>query len=250
MSVPHVLYQTWKNSAIPEDLASYRDKWLVFTQGWSHPLLTDQDLRDLVKTHFPRHLQAYDSFTNKIERVDFARYVMMWVGGVYADLDTYPIKSIDKWVNMDKIVLGQEPKEHAENLYGKDMVLCNAFMISPPGQQLWVDLMDYIVENYEPYYDPVSNTGPIAMTKFYESNKEKFKDVVITEPCAFYPMLGEGTISPSCGNLENTYVVHVWKNTWVTDWTKDQRFFNRRYWCYALMIVFALVWGYCFWYKL
>jgi len=199
---------------------------------WQYILLDDSDLRDLVSSHFPQHLKAYDSFSKQIERVDFARCVMMHLGGVYADLDTYPVKSIDGWVALNRVVLGCEPREHAEKFYGgvDRVVLCNAFMISPPGHQIWARLMDYIVKNYEHNYKPVYNTGPMAMTKFMETNPDLFSrdsgatttdlptmiiaggsvvvsaeaavvtggSVVVTDPCVFFPMTGDGVVSKWC----------------------------------------------------
>jgi len=246
-TTPKKFYQTWKTQSLPPSFAQNREKWLcALGKDWSTPLFTDEDLRELVKVHFPRYLESYDSFTENIERVDFARYVMMYLGGVYADLDTYPLKSIDRWVDMN-IVLGREPLEHAREIYGREVVLCNAFMISPAGHTLWIDLMDFIVENYEPYYKPVYNTGPMAMTLFLESHPDKFGSVVITDPCVFFPLLGDGhTPSKGCDLERDSYVVHVWSNTWVTSPFKDPRWKNRRYWFWALMVLFTVMWAWLY----
>lgn len=257
-TTPKILYQTWKTMKLPPKFTKNRQKWLEYTQGWYHPLLTDIDLRNLVMKYTPQYLHAYDSFTENIERVDFARYVMMYLGGVYADLDTYPIKSIDKFINMNKIVLGKEPYEHANRIYSRKDVLCNAFMISPPKQKFWLDLMDFIVKNYEPNYLPVYNTGPMVMTLFMESltsksspNLEKshldgFENVIITEPCVFFPLMGNGKITKGCNMDKDTYVVHEWENTWVTNPFKDPRWLNKRYWFYALAVVFILLYLYLY----
>lgn len=250
MSVPHIFYQTWKTKQIPKESISNQRKWLdILDAGWKYELLDDADLRKLVEANFPRYLKSYDSFTKNIERVDFARLVMMYLGGVYADLDTYPLQSIDKWVSKGKIVLGREPVEHARDLYNdREIVLCNAFMISPPGKKIWVDLMDYIVANYEPNYKPVYNTGPMAMTLFMEKYPEKFsqEEVIITDPCTFFPMLGNGKFSDRCMvNSElsaDTYVVHEWQNTWVVPWYKDPEWFNRRYWFWGMLSLFTIIW--------
>jgi hypothetical protein len=248
MTTPKIFYQTWKNKDLPKNFSENREKWLTLlgsgSNEWQIPLLTDADLRELVKTRFPKYLKAYDSFTENIERVDFARYIMMYLGGVYADLDTYPLKPIEKWVGMNKIVLGREPLEHSREIYGREVVLCNAFMISPPGQRMWIDLMDFIVENYEPHYKPVYNTGPMAMTLFLEANPSKFTNIVITDPCVFFPLLGDGhSVSKGCDLERDSYVVHVWSNTWVTNPFADPRWKNRRYWFWGLMIVFVILWG-------
>jgi hypothetical protein len=241
-STPKILYQTWKTKEIPKLFRGNVEKWLAFTPGWQHTLLDDKDLRDMVATQFPNYLEAYDSFTKPIERVDFARYVMMYLGGVYADLDTYPIKPIDSFVNMNKIVLGREPVEHARDIYqGRTVVLCNAFMISPPKQKFWIDLMDYIVQNYEPNYNPVDNTGPMAMTRFYETHPQAFADILITDPCTFFPLTGKRELTQGCDMEKDTYVVHLWDNTWVVPWWQDPRWFNKRYWSWAIIMVLFVV---------
>lgn len=251
MATPRILYQTWKTKEIPEKFQKNVALWRQFLQPnlWKHILLDDEDLRNLVVKYFPQYLKDYDGFTQNIERVDFARYIMLYLGGVYADLDTYPLKPIDKFVAMNKIVLGREPLEHAEKIYNREVVLCNAFMISPPKQQFWIDFMDYIIENYEPYYKAVDNTGPMALTRFYEKYPEKFGNVVIEDPCTFFPLTGKGKVTKGCNMEKDTYVVHEWTNTWVpTMWT-DQMWYNRRLWSYALLTLFVCLWLYLFLFK-
>ncbi len=276
---PRVLYQTWKTRTVPEKFKKNQRMWfdslsidisgvsrnhasLPEAGEWRYVLLDDNDLRELVKTNFPQFLKAYDSFSKQIERVDFARCVMMYLGGVYADLDTYPTQNIDPWVALNRIVLGCEPMEHAERYYdGRRVVLCNAFMISPPGESLWVKLMEYIIEHYESNYKPVYNTGPMAMTKFMEATRSTsdvglgdedeigWDRVVITDPCVFFPMLGDGKISRRCrpppGETSRTYVVHEWENTWVVPWWRDRELLNPRHWVWwglvATMMVGAVV---------
>lgn len=241
METPKILYQTWKTYSIPEKFKKYRQKWIETTPGYKHVLLDDKDLRNLVKDSFPQYLNAYDSFTANIERVDFARYVMMYLGGVYADFDTFPLKNIDKFVEMNKVVLGREPLEHSFSIYGREIVICNAFMISPPKQKLWIDLMNYIVENYEPYYKPVETTGPMAFTKFYEAYPKAFGNVMITDPCVFFPITGEHQVSKFC-DIKNSYLAHIWTNTWTANPWNDQLWYNKRYWFYASILIFVIVW--------
>jgi len=240
--IPHILYQTWKTKTVPDDMKPYRKEWLNFTPGWSHPLLDDEDNRKLVQKYFPQYLDDYDGFTKNIERVDFARYVMMYCGGVYADLDTHPLKSIDKWMTTNKIVLGREPLEHARKIYGREIVICNAFILSPPKLEFWSLLLEWIVDHYEHNYDAVYNTGPMAITLFFEAHPEAFEDVIITDPCVFYPLLGDGTVSKECDGLKESYVAHEWNNTWVPSVWTDPKWFNRRYWCYALTFIFVMLW--------
>jgi len=249
MKTPSIIWQTWKTkdrSKLPPKFLKYTNEWKSLHPDFHCVLLDDDDLRDIVAKTVPHHLDAYDNFTQNIERVDFARYALLYrYGGVYADMDTYPLKHIGVWADTDKIVLGCEPSEHATKIYGRDKVLCNALMISPPSQMYWKKLMDYIIDNYEHNYNPVDTTGPMAMTKLYEEsikNKDSLHaDIIITDPCVFYPMTGDGVMSKHCSHGD-PYVVHVWENTWTPDtWYSGPLIYNKRYWFYGIIILIIIL---------
>jgi len=251
MSTPKKLWQTWKSSdpkQVPQKLQTFVTKWQSLHPRYEYRLLDDDDLRDIVQATVPQYLDDYDGFTHTIERVDFARYALLYRhGGVYADLDTDPKKPIDVWVAKNKIVLGCEPKEHAEEIYGRDRVVCNALMISPPKQEFWLDLMEYIITNYEKRFRPVDNTGPMAITRFLETPKGKryIPHILITDPCVFYPLKGDNTVADGC-NIKESYVAHVWENTWVGPWYQDPMWFNTRYWTWGLVVLFVVLWLWCY----
>ncbi len=120
MNTPKIIVQTWKTKKLPSHLQELWEEWEILCKrdDYHHLLYTDEDLRDVIQKNFPQYIKLYDEFTNPLERVDFARYAILYLtGGIYADLDTAPLKSIDKWVEMNKIVLGSEPVEHCSLLY-------------------------------------------------------------------------------------------------------------------------------------
>jgi len=243
-SIPKVIYQTWKTKQVPEEMQKYRNKWLKqypASKGWKHVLLDDNDLLQLVQTHFPQYVSAYQGFRKNIERVDFARYVLLYAhGGIYSDLDVDPLKDISVWLQHGKIVLGTEPVEHARELYGKERLLCNAFMISPPRQEFWKAFMDYIITNYNRQEDPVQNTGPYAMTMFYEKNPQFEKDIIVTEPCIFYPLKKDGSVTEGCNMEKFSYVAHVWNGSWL-EWPSPTSP------VVLLLILFIVLWLILWW---
>lgn len=256
-STPKILHVTWKTREIPPQYKDYYSKWVDFTSDWDHRIYDDDDLRNFVKKYYPEYIEAYDGFTSHIERVDFARYAILHkLGGVYADLDTFPLRKIEQWLKVGKVVLGREPLEHSRQIYKREVVLCNAFMISPPGDEFWIKLMDFIVQNYRKYQNAVYTTGPMAMTLFYEKDPLSFEDVVITDPCVFFPLTNDGysqktqnvdgvvynNISEAC-DMNTAYVAHAWSNSWVSNvWYKDPLIWNKDYWAIALFIIFFLIW--------
>lgn len=230
-STPKILHQTWKSKEIPESCKDLVATWKNMFPDYEYKFYLDEDLRDVVKKYVPQHLSLYDAMSKNIERVDFARYAILYgIGGVYADIDTLPLRRIDNWLETGKVVLGREPLEHSRTLYGREVVLCNAFMISPPKEEFWLKLMDFIADNYSPKNDVVSNTGPMAMTFFFEKYPKMFENVVVADPCAFFSVtngftdkeqLGIKSISRFCDLLNPSckekipYVVHLWHNEWL-----------------------------------
>lgn len=261
LSTPFVVFQTWKTKKLPQHLLKLYNRWekICKKYNYKHILYTDEDLRGFVIRYFPQYLQLYDGFTNPLERVDFARYIILYVhGGVYSDLDVAPLRGIDKFINQNKIILGTEPKEHKFLLYkDRKIVLCNAFMISPPKQKLWISLIEYIAKNYKPYSRVVYNTGPMAMTLLYEENSKLFENVKILGPCEFYPLLDERyggetqevidemgnketytNVSSEC-DLKDSYVAHMWNHDGYQGY--DMEFLDPKNWLLILVLIMFIL---------
>lgn len=252
---PKRIFQTWKTrSSVPSYLLKYQKEWKDYCikYNYEYILYSDEELKAKLKKYFPQFLNLYNNFTHHIERVDFARYVILGgEGGIYADLDTIPLgKSLDIFVEKNVPVLGLEPEEHVEALYkGHKMVICNAFMISPPGNKLWLEFMNFISRNYKPGGNPVYNTGPMAFTLFYERNKGLFKDVIITDPCVFFPITdteysqkkqgGFDHVSRKCNIEKDSYVAHLWVHEWSSGF--DQQFLDLDNWLMFLLVVWLLL---------
>ncbi len=245
MQTPKIIHQTWKDKNVPteslENVKSCQDS------NYEYRFYTDDDLLDVVVRHFPQYLEQYKNFKKNIERVDFARYAILYsYGGVYLDLDVECLKKLDTFISTNKIILGTEPKEHRDALYdSRKIVLCNAVMISPPKQTLWLSLMDHIIKNYDPDKGPVYNTGPMALTSLYEKQPNLFRNVLITSPCVFYPQTDKYTnitqegfsyISKEC-NMKDATTIHKWTHTWVPKGKFDYIFI---FICLMIMVCYVI----------
>jgi len=232
-AIPRILHQTWKTHDLPDYFQKYSDEWSRMHPEFEHRIYNDQDLREVVEKHFPQYLTLYDNFPKQIFRVDFARYAILYVyGGIYADLDTRPLKRVDKLLALERIVLGEEPREHSRRIYGRNMVICNAFMISPPQQPFWLRLMEFIQTStaVDGPSDVVSVTGPMAITRMYDKHPDHFRlgcGVDIKNSCYLFPLIdasrgdlqgssqGEYTnVSKYC-NLDDAYIVHIWTHEYL-----------------------------------
>jgi len=227
---PKILHQTWKSKDLTPKFKEWQELWLKTCYEYEYKFYTDEDISEVIENYFPQYLTKFNSFSRQIEKIDFWRYAILYIyGGVYADMDVFPLKSIDIWLEKNKIILGREPIEHSESYNGSDFLICNAFMISPKKDKFWLDLMEFIIENYSHDLNAVSTTGPGIITKFYKTYPEKFDNVIITEPTVFYPITRNDifskqeeykgkfykNVSKNC-EMKNAFVVHMWGGTWTS----------------------------------
>ena len=219
MTTPFKIHFTWKNNDIPPKFVNIINKWRELHPNYEIHYYTDDDI-DKYIDKFPQFKTSFNNMLVKIEQVDFFRYLILYnEGGVYSDLDVLPLKKIDDFVILNKIIIATEPIEHAKR-NNIDIMYCNALMISPPKQIFWLKLCEYITDNYEFSKGPVKNTGPIALTNFINTNNNF--NIEKINPCIFMPLTSRG-ISKEC-NIENSYTIHLWNNSWVKPWYKDERF--------------------------
>lgn len=244
-----IIHMTWKTKKLPKRFQKAVNEWSEIGRVIVYD---DDDLRNEIPQ---KYLDFYDSLPKQIFRVDLARYFILYKkGGIYADMDTIPLKSFGPLVSLNKVVLGNEPLEHSTKIYGKDQVICNAIMVSPPRQPFWMDLINYIVDNYDPNRDVVASTGPIAITEMYEKYPQLFRNVVILDSCKLFPLVdltnpmvtSNGYQSKKQGQFDNVsnqcdlhdaYAVHLWSHEWMTKfnlkWLKKK--------CKSGMVILLLI---------
>ena len=102
--IPRVIHQTWFEELSPErypELVRLQNAWIA--TGWEYRFYDDQSAREFVSEHYPsRFLEAYDSLIPGAFKADLFRLlVLLFSGGVYADIDVMPETSLDTFVSPD-----------------------------------------------------------------------------------------------------------------------------------------------------
>lgn len=131
---------------------------------------------DFIQAHYPHHLKVYRELEHDIQRADFSRYALLhYYGGVYMDLDTVTVGSIDAYANSRLVLTATDFPYSTLFKLLLTPPLTNCFMMSAPQEQFWVDLMNRIeievweskasrrVETFEKYV--LKTTGPHALTR-------------------------------------------------------------------------------------
>lgn len=165
MVVPKIIHQTWKNHEIPEHWKISQEEWKRLHPGWVYKLWTDEDNRNLIKNKYSWFLPIYDAYPHVIQRVDVARYFILYeYGGVYSDLDIYPIKPIDEYVS------GTE--EAYFSLSSNYRCFTNSIMASKKGAPFWLEVFEELKigkipfpANLSRHFTIMCTTGPMMLDK-------------------------------------------------------------------------------------
>jgi hypothetical protein len=171
MAIPRLIHQTWLDAKPPEDIGSPRS-WRDKNPGWTYRLWTDQDLRQFMQAEFPDLLPIYDAYPNGVQRADLGRYCLLYrLGGIYADIDTVCLSSLEPIADDDRVVLCEEPSEHAEPARDRNIsrFYFNGTMASPPAAPFWGKVIELCrLMAPRAHFDVLETTGPLILSAAVE----------------------------------------------------------------------------------
>lgn len=164
MAFPKIIHQTWKDTNIPQKWMKSYNSWRTLHPEWKYILWTDIMIREYILTHHPHLLYIHDSYPYNIQRADMIRYIVLYdFGGVYSDLDLYPVENINRFV--DGIC-----SDTAFVYSANTDCFTNALMMSKPGAKLWMEVFD-LLKKPLPWYVfgkhmvVMKSTGPLMLTQ-------------------------------------------------------------------------------------
>lgn len=139
--IPRIIHQTWKGPKLPERYRALAESWRRAHPHWQWRLWTDTDNDALVEREFPQLLERYRTYPYPIQRVDVARYLMLYRhGGVYVDLDFECFRDITPLLQGRQCVLSLEADAH-NAVHGAERIVSNAFMAATPRHPLFADVI-------------------------------------------------------------------------------------------------------------
>lgn len=103
---PAYIWQAWKYGLNDDRFeGKYRNgetQWTGKNPGFVHELFNDDTAHTIIKYLYhqiPEIEETYKMLPEVILKMDFFRYLILFAkGGVYADIDTYPLQSIPNWI--------------------------------------------------------------------------------------------------------------------------------------------------------
>ena len=236
VAIPRILHQTWKTSEVPSELQIYVDSWREHNdfsgrgaESWRHMFWNDTSAAAFIAREYPSFYPVYRKYRSGVEKADILRYLLLYhYGGVYADLDMECLQSFEPLLRRHSqhfsCVFGAEPHRHANNQGQRNLLICNALMISRPRHPFWLAVMKELREQVDGLLDwgsltPVDTTGPVFLTRLYEEHPRLFDDAIVLPSHVFYPAEDNDVkyreIDIRRPKYNATFAVHRWHHLWL-----------------------------------
>lgn len=216
--IPRIIHQTWKTDTVPDKLKPLQKTWIENNKEWEYKLWTDENNYDLIEQHYPWFLPYYKSYPHHIQRVDAARYFILYHhGGLYADLDMQCLLGMDPLTDsIGGVIVGHEGQVHHDGTQR----IGNAIILSSRHHPFWLRVFQALIEchaksNARKIGTVFVTTGPSFLHEVYL----KYPQGVTAMPTnAFYPLQWH----PPQDKIEmvqrrqypKSWAVHHWEGVW------------------------------------
>jgi len=166
--IPRNIFQTWGSKDFSDGFKFLTQSWKEKNLNYAYFLFDDNDCENFIKKNFNENVyNAYCRIIPGAFKADLWRYCVLYVyGGVYVDIDTICLDSIDTFLNEDiefmtPIDLNNCPYYGTYNLF-------NCFIASRPNHPILLNCIERIVYHVENNIVPFSNldfSGPGLLGK-------------------------------------------------------------------------------------
>jgi len=164
--IPKIIHQTWKTAEVPPAWDESRASWQRFHPEWQYIFWTDSSLERFIAERYPWFLRIYRDYPYAIQRVDAARYFILYeYGGIYSDLDIICQRNCDFLLSHTAIIPKTEP-----------LGFSNDLMMAEPQHPFFLQVMENLTlahhrfsRNYLllPHFRVMLSTGPLYLTRQY-----------------------------------------------------------------------------------
>lgn len=211
VTIPRILHQMWVGPPMPPEMAEWRQKWLELHPGWEHHLWTDETLPPLInRSLYDAAPQLAPVGTGQF-RADIARYELLWrYGGVWADLDSEPLRPIDPLLEDCTAFAGWEEPGVWVN---------NAVMGAEPGHSLIAALIDGLPDNVAAKAGRRPNhlSGPRYLTRVLQGHQQLAGGSVTVYPKGYFYAyswadVDHVPVDQAAAMFPDAWVLHHWNN--------------------------------------
>lgn len=245
---PKNIFIVWYQGydAIPKNIFKQNlNNWQLLNPNWNVKLLDNNDLIKSCKKYSKKCLETYNSFKLLHMKIDFARYVHLYLyGGIYIDMDCYAFRSLEHSDIIFNLINNYEHNPKYTHLLGlstlnldpfESFIFCgstkcinNAIMLANQKNSCLKKLIDNIILNNSPqfisnYINNYSNiqniTGPLMLNKFIQNYSTNYLNEIIY----YFPSyVFEPNIPFGLSDITDfTIAIHKFEMSWISNDLKN-----------------------------
>lgn len=194
-TVPLIMHRMWRDDHILDDNNSELPaNWTkAFThcneqyrkRNWTTILWTDESIRVFMNEHYPYFIPVYDSYPYNIQRIDAARYFILYhYGGGYMDLDV----GCQKRRSLNDLISSMtQLKKEALVPLTEPIGFSNDVLFATKSSPFFKALIDALPSKNtwygSPYLTVLYSTGPMFLSlQFMRMSPEKQNEVLVLSP--------------------------------------------------------------------
>lgn len=196
----HNIWFDFKNiNKIPNknEFTEIQNEYIKLNPVYNYKLWELNDAFIFLKQYYPKYLDIMNINTEyNIIKCDFFRYLLMYhYGGFYFDLDFYPLRNFDKFINDNELIKKYKIFLNKEIIYRDCETYINGCLISlEKNNKFWLLLIEEIYDNLitkNIIINDESDVYKYTGTKYIynQYNKYKYDDIKILDSYYFYPYI-------------------------------------------------------------
>lgn len=186
LTIPMEIHQMWRTELIPAEYHELIKSWMKNDPNLTYWIWTETEIWTLVENSFPEHITLFNSYTNYLQKLDMAKYMILYeYGGIYADMDVESLQPMGSLLKSRTCVFGEDHKGHARLTGEKKMLLGNAVMACSKKHPFLLQVIRNLVDNYLNSHGSRSHsTGSIMLTTealaYMSSANQKHNNTILS----------------------------------------------------------------------
>lgn len=209
--IPKIIHQIWLGSPVPQEFEPFMKSWVKNHIGgeWRYVLWTDKEIAAL-----NLYNQAfYNEATNYGMKSDIARFEILYrFGGVYVDMDTESLNSLDILHHTYDFYIGAQPLDSGF------LQLGIGILGAIPSHPVIGHCIAGIKNNWNCHKGAPQKTGPVHTTRMvfaYSNPNSGLRDIVF--PAIYFYPLGAQEVSSDYKKWirQGSFSVHWWAKSWM-----------------------------------
>ncbi len=140
---PKIIHQIWiseNGKNMPKNWEKSPIEWKKYHSDYIYILWDLNTALDFIEKYFPNYLQIYKNFKYVVSRCDMLRICIIYkYGGIYSDLDNYPLKNIEEYINIPNI-----DTYYPELKVSSKILINNNLIFSKRNSELFIKMLEHI----------------------------------------------------------------------------------------------------------